>query len=176
MWRARTQSEIEVNLGALGCSWSNIRCRSRCLKSWGDNSHVAWRCHNIEPPYALLALCGGDADLTSAFLSQRAGNVVTFDVSQNKCQVSSLKFLFENRFWATGPYKRRNSNSTYITTTQISVMGNITTHGGLYNFFECQMNELCQITYCFLMVITEDLDTFKHWYITEIISWNQFLS
>ena len=88
-------------------------------------------------------------------------------------QVSSFKFLFENRFWATGPYKRRNSNSTYITTTQISVMGNITTHGGLYNFFECQMNELCQITYGFLMVITEDLDTFKHWYITDIISWIQ---
>ena len=91
-------------------------------------------------------------------------------------KVSSFKFLFENRFWATGPYKRRNSNCTYITTTQISVMGNITTHGGLYNFFECQVNELCQITYGFLMVITEDLDTFKHWYITEIISWNQFLS
>ena len=100
--------------------------------------------------------------MTGELPAQRASNAKIVSIWWRH-HVSSFKFLFENRFWATGPYKRRNSNSTYITTTQISVMGNITTHGGLYNFFECQMNDLL-FTQPFIQVqVKENIKVPRHW-------------
>ena len=86
-----------------------------------------------------------------------------------------FKFLFSNRFWVMGPYKRTSADSAFITVAQITIMGNITTHDGSCNFIECQMNKLSQFTCGFFMISTEKLDTFKNWHIAEIISRNQLL-